>query len=201
MYNLWSWIASIQLEWYLFFGLVLGVGWGCDMSVVMLLASHLVWFIYFTHNWYPTDEILSFFLVCVWLVPFAFFISLTSNEDTLPYGSTISSSTHLSLLRSNQTFHFCFIFHKIVQTYYIYKNKKLMFERFNWLIDWLASQMLLIYGGGVVHVAGEPLDSHNRRSGRVSWVVSLFQHLKRKLEEKLPLGKFKTTYRSSEKVF
>jgi hypothetical protein len=61
--------------------------------------------------------------------------------------------------------------------------------------------MLLIYGGGVVHVAGEPLDSHNRRSGRVSWVVSLFQHLKRKLEEKLPLGKFKTTYRSSEKVF
>jgi hypothetical protein len=110
------------------------------ISCVMLFASHVVWFMHFTQVWYPFEEIFSFFLICVWLVPFAFFISLTSDEDTLPYGSTISST-------------------------------------------------------------GEPLTSEHRRPGRVNRLVSFFQHLKRKIEEKLPVAEFKSSHHTPYKTF
>eukprot|EP01102_Stenamoeba_stenopodia_P003034 TRINITY_DN12963_c0_g1_i1.p1 TRINITY_DN12963_c0_g1~~TRINITY_DN12963_c0_g1_i1.p1 ORF type:complete len:210 (-),score=21.47 TRINITY_DN12963_c0_g1_i1:26-655(-) len=53
-------------------------------SCVLAVGDHFLWFRYFTNNYYPFSEILGFFLLCVWLVPFGFFISLSANENALP---------------------------------------------------------------------------------------------------------------------
>lgn len=50
----------------------------------MAVTDHCIWFIYFSNNYYPFREILAFFTICVWLIPFGFFISLSANENTLP---------------------------------------------------------------------------------------------------------------------
>jgi len=42
------------------------------------------------------NEIASFFLVCVWLVPFGFFISMSANDNTLPYGIISSSGEEVT---------------------------------------------------------------------------------------------------------
>jgi hypothetical protein len=34
---------------------------------------------------------MAFFMICVWAVPFIFFISLTSDDTSLPYGSIAAS--------------------------------------------------------------------------------------------------------------
>jgi hypothetical protein len=65
------------------------------LSCVMVIANHFMWFFYFTDrkssfvsntriDYYSFAEIASFFAICVWLVPFMFFISLSANEFTLP---------------------------------------------------------------------------------------------------------------------
>jgi hypothetical protein len=51
---------------------------------VLLVATHSLWFRHFTVNYYPFGEIVTYFLLFVWLVPFVFFISLSANEHTLP---------------------------------------------------------------------------------------------------------------------
>jgi hypothetical protein len=60
---------------------------------VMLMINHAVWFSFYSQSYRPFEEVMAFFMICVWLVPFSFFISMTANEDTLPYGSTISAGT------------------------------------------------------------------------------------------------------------
>ena len=60
-------------------------------GLVMAVIDHCTWFIYFSGHYYPFSEILAFFSICVWLVPFGFFISLSANENVLPgsIGATI----------------------------------------------------------------------------------------------------------------
>jgi len=55
-------------------------------SCLLAVASHILWFRHFTSTdvFYPFSEILAFFLFCVWLVPFGFFVSLSANESALP---------------------------------------------------------------------------------------------------------------------
>lgn len=53
-------------------------------SCVLLGLDHLLWFRYFGTNYHPFAEVVGFFGLCVWLVPFLFFISLSANESTLP---------------------------------------------------------------------------------------------------------------------
>ena len=38
----------------------------------------------FFQEWYPFSEVIGYFTVCLWLVPFAYFVSLSANENTLP---------------------------------------------------------------------------------------------------------------------
>eukprot|EP00029_Vermamoeba_vermiformis_P005377 TRINITY_DN1852_c0_g1_i1.p1 TRINITY_DN1852_c0_g1~~TRINITY_DN1852_c0_g1_i1.p1 ORF type:complete len:209 (-),score=44.82 TRINITY_DN1852_c0_g1_i1:131-757(-) len=102
------------------------------ISCVMLMINHAVWFSFFSQSYRPFEEVVAFFMICVWLVPFSFFISMTANEDTLPYGSTISA-------------------------------------------------------------AGEPLTADGAaRKPRVNRLVSLFQWLKRKQEEIIPVDSFRS---------
>jgi hypothetical protein len=41
-------------------------------------------FSYFATVWHPFSEVLAFFTICLWLVPFSFFVSLSANENVLP---------------------------------------------------------------------------------------------------------------------
>lgn len=53
-------------------------------SVVSVIVNHYLAFSYFTTVWHPFQEVLAYFTVCLWLVPFAFFVSLSANENVLP---------------------------------------------------------------------------------------------------------------------
>jgi len=53
-------------------------------GLILVLINHYFAFQYFTTVYYPFPEILAYFTICLWLIPFAFFISLSINEYTLP---------------------------------------------------------------------------------------------------------------------
>jgi hypothetical protein len=77
---------------------------------VLVLLNHYVWFKHFSHHqerayqnmasYYDTPddvpsftEIASYFGLCVWLVPFSLFVSLSASDNILPtMGSEPSSS-------------------------------------------------------------------------------------------------------------
>merc|ERR1719511_392950 len=51
------------------------------MVVVMVLINHYFAFSHFGENYYPFSEVMAYFTICMWLVPFAFFVSLSANEN------------------------------------------------------------------------------------------------------------------------
>ncbi|ESW98411.1 hypothetical protein KL918_005134 [Ogataea parapolymorpha] len=70
-------------------------------TCILALLNHFLWFKHFNNPYVPTiderlnpdfklphypsfTEIASFFGLCIWLIPFGFFISLSANENTLP---------------------------------------------------------------------------------------------------------------------
>ncbi|XP_067935915.1 protein TEX261-like [Watersipora subatra] len=53
-------------------------------TCVLLAATHYLAFTHFSVNWYPFPEVLAVFTICLWLVPFGFFVSLSANDNTLP---------------------------------------------------------------------------------------------------------------------
>lgn len=65
--------------------------------IVLVLANHYLWFRHFSNLQPPTPrsrfekvdfpsftEVASYFGICVWLVPFALFVSLSANDSVLP---------------------------------------------------------------------------------------------------------------------
>ena len=50
----------------------------------MAVINHFSWFYFFMYNYYPFNEILAFFIICVWLIPFGYFVSLSASENMLP---------------------------------------------------------------------------------------------------------------------
>lgn len=58
-----------------------------NVSIVLVFVDHFLWFNYFTKHYRPFMDIASFFGLCVWLVPFAYFISLSANDNALPTNS------------------------------------------------------------------------------------------------------------------
>ncbi|XP_052072339.1 protein TEX261-like [Mytilus californianus] len=53
-------------------------------SVIMVIVNHYFAFSYFASVWYPFSDVMAFFTICLWIVPFAFFVSLSANENVLP---------------------------------------------------------------------------------------------------------------------
>jgi len=53
-------------------------------ACVMLLVNHYLAFQFFADKYYIFSEVLAYFTLCLWLVPFAFFVSLSANENVLP---------------------------------------------------------------------------------------------------------------------
>ena len=62
-------------------------------SAICCVVSQIAWFQFLRHTYFPFEEVCAFFVILVWLVPFIYFISISSNDTALPYGATISAST------------------------------------------------------------------------------------------------------------
>ncbi|XP_015919814.1 protein TEX261 [Parasteatoda tepidariorum] len=53
-------------------------------AVGFVIFDHYLAFRYFSSVYYPFSQVLAYFTICLWLVPFAFFVSLSANENILP---------------------------------------------------------------------------------------------------------------------
>jgi len=53
-------------------------------SCVLILVHNYLAFSTFAETWFPFDEFLAYFVLCVWLVPFGLFVSLSVNDNVLP---------------------------------------------------------------------------------------------------------------------
>ncbi|XP_030046835.1 protein TEX261 [Microcaecilia unicolor] len=54
------------------------------LSCALVVVNHYLAFQYFAEEYYPFSEVLAYFTFCLWLVPFAFFVSLSAGENVLP---------------------------------------------------------------------------------------------------------------------
>merc|ERR1712141_547847 len=54
------------------------------LAAVMVVMNHYLAFQFFAENYHPFSEVMAYFTLCLWLVPFAFFVSLSANENILP---------------------------------------------------------------------------------------------------------------------
>ncbi|CAG9106401.1 hypothetical protein JYU34_017931 [Plutella xylostella] len=54
------------------------------LGVTTLVAHHYYAFKYFGDVYYSLTEVLGYFTICLWLVPFGFFVSLSANDYVLP---------------------------------------------------------------------------------------------------------------------
>ena len=81
------------------------------LSLIMLTVNHVFAFGYFGEVifkkrellkkirkvYHQFHDVLAYFTICVWLVPFTFFISLSAGENTLPtsqYGGSDDALSH-----------------------------------------------------------------------------------------------------------
>ncbi|KAI8427087.1 hypothetical protein MSG28_014725 [Choristoneura fumiferana] len=53
-------------------------------AVAALVAHHYLAFQYFGQVYYSFSEVLAYFTLCLWVVPFALFVSLSANDYVLP---------------------------------------------------------------------------------------------------------------------
>uniref|UniRef100_A0A915K098 Protein TEX261 n=1 Tax=Romanomermis culicivorax TaxID=13658 RepID=A0A915K098_ROMCU len=54
------------------------------LSCVLLIINHYLTLSYFAVQLTPFSQVMAFFVLCVWIVPFSLFISLTANDNVLP---------------------------------------------------------------------------------------------------------------------
>ncbi|XP_058118384.1 protein TEX261 isoform X1 [Anopheles ziemanni] len=60
-------------------------------AVILLLVNHYFAFVYFQLQFHALTEMMAYFTLCLWLVPFALFVSLSANDNVLP---TSNERTH-----------------------------------------------------------------------------------------------------------
>ncbi|KAF2904801.1 hypothetical protein ILUMI_01366 [Ignelater luminosus] len=53
-------------------------------AVAFIIVNHYLAFQYFASVFYSFSEVMAYFTLCLWLVPFALFVSLSANENVLP---------------------------------------------------------------------------------------------------------------------
>uniref|UniRef100_A0A672GHU1 Protein TEX261 n=1 Tax=Salarias fasciatus TaxID=181472 RepID=A0A672GHU1_SALFA len=52
--------------------------------ILIFFSLFVVSFSYFAQEYYPFSEVLAYFTICLWVIPFAFFVSLSAGENVLP---------------------------------------------------------------------------------------------------------------------
>ncbi|XP_031444543.1 protein TEX261 [Phasianus colchicus] len=60
----------------------------------LVILNHYLAFQFFAEEYYLFSEVLAYFTFCLWLIPFAFFVSLSAGENVLP--STVQPGDVLS---------------------------------------------------------------------------------------------------------
>lgn len=116
-------------------------------TCILAILNHYFWFRYFSNPYippledrldpnfkmphYPTfAEIASFFGICVWFVPFALFISLSSADSSLPLTASDLSSSNQTDKKVNKSVNLIrYLLSQIAQT--IDKGFKLLGINFN----------------------------------------------------------------------
>lgn len=53
-------------------------------AVILLVINHYLAYSHFNEVYYTLSEILGYFTLCLWLVPFSLFVSLSANDQVLP---------------------------------------------------------------------------------------------------------------------
>lgn len=53
-------------------------------AMALLIVHHYIAFAFFNSHYYPFPEILAYFTIFVWLLPFCFILSLSANDYVLP---------------------------------------------------------------------------------------------------------------------
>ncbi|KAI8053095.1 transmembrane adaptor Erv26 [Syncephalis plumigaleata] len=51
---------------------------------IMSVINHFLWFQYFSRHPATLLQVATFFGICVWLIPFIYFLSLSTNNTSLP---------------------------------------------------------------------------------------------------------------------
>ncbi|KAI8983805.1 transmembrane adaptor Erv26-domain-containing protein [Pilobolus umbonatus] len=74
-------VYSLNLKTFPFINLT---GLPFISSCILVFVDHFLWFRYFTTYHIPFMDIAAFFGLCVWLIPLAYFISLSANDNALP---------------------------------------------------------------------------------------------------------------------
>ncbi|KAK6493665.1 protein TEX261 [Huso huso] len=54
------------------------------LSCVLVVVNHYMTFQFFAEEYYPFSEVLAYFTICLWVIPFSFFVSLSAGENVLP---------------------------------------------------------------------------------------------------------------------
>jgi hypothetical protein len=63
------------------------------LGSAMTIGNHFMWFNYFSYRPATMLQVATFFALCVWLVPFAYFTSLCSASEALPTTEMTSQSS------------------------------------------------------------------------------------------------------------
>eukprot|EP00096_Caligus_rogercresseyi_P013965 TRINITY_DN6527_c0_g1_i1.p1 TRINITY_DN6527_c0_g1~~TRINITY_DN6527_c0_g1_i1.p1 ORF type:complete len:202 (-),score=27.18 TRINITY_DN6527_c0_g1_i1:180-785(-) len=80
------------------------------VAIVFVFVNHYLAFQFFGEVHYAFSEVMAYFTLCVWFVPFIYFVSLSANENVLP---TLSERRPL-LSEEND----------VVSNYFLRKEKK-----------------------------------------------------------------------------
>ncbi|XP_055613750.1 protein TEX261 [Uranotaenia lowii] len=86
-------------------------------ALILLLVNHYLAFIYFQHQYHAFTEVMAYFTLCLWLVPFALFVSLSANDNILP-----TSNERTPLLSDND----------VVTNYFSSRKKLGLLSLFNY---------------------------------------------------------------------
>uniref|UniRef100_A0A8C1KR08 Protein TEX261 n=1 Tax=Cyprinus carpio TaxID=7962 RepID=A0A8C1KR08_CYPCA len=54
------------------------------LSCALVVLNHYMAFQYFADSLIKVSEVLAYFTVCLWVIPFSFFVSLSAGENVLP---------------------------------------------------------------------------------------------------------------------
>lgn len=54
------------------------------IGILMIVVNHYLAFVHFSDMFHSFSEVMAYFTLCQWLVPFALFVSLSANENVLP---------------------------------------------------------------------------------------------------------------------
>uniref|UniRef100_A0AAR2L6B2 Protein TEX261 n=1 Tax=Pygocentrus nattereri TaxID=42514 RepID=A0AAR2L6B2_PYGNA len=54
------------------------------LSCILVVINHYMAFQYFAEEYYAFSEVLAYFTICLWVIPFSFFVSLSAGENVLP---------------------------------------------------------------------------------------------------------------------